>query len=159
MTYAFKTGLVYFPTKWLKSLLMKRDATELKNRLLHFPLIKHHAKTTFTANRFPNALAKNGFRLKSNQPQFTKGKGKAEPFTQSMKRLHRNTKTYKLFANMHMSYNKCFQANICSLMLHIMKTMCWESTKILENQILELKGLGRKAITKRDYIGQAYFPE
>lgn len=90
-----------------KSLLMKRDATELKNRLLHFPLIKHQATTTFTANRFPNALAKNGFRLKSNQPQFTKGKGKAEPFTQSMKQLHRNTKTYKLLANMRMSYSKC----------------------------------------------------
>lgn len=75
---------------------MKRDATELKNRLLHFPLIKHQASTTFTANRFPNALAKNGFRLKNNQPQFTKGKGKAELFTQSMRRPHRNTKTNKL---------------------------------------------------------------
>lgn len=68
-----RPGFVYFPTK------ITFDETRCyraKNRLLHFPLIKHQATTTFTANRFPNALAKNGFRLKSNQPQFTKGKGK-----------------------------------------------------------------------------------
>ncbi len=103
---------MYFPTKWLKPLLMKRDATELKNRLLHFPLIKHPASTTFTANIFPNALAKNGFRLKSNQPQLTKGKGKAELFTQSMRRPHRDTKTYKLCASVHMSYGKYYDSNV-----------------------------------------------
>lgn len=107
--YALKTDqAVQFSTKQFKYLLMKQDATEQQNRLLHFPLIKHQASTTFTANRFLNALAENGFRLKSNQSQFTKGKGKAELFTQSAKRLDtRNTKTYKLLAKMYMSYSTC----------------------------------------------------
>lgn len=72
---------------------MKRDATELKNRLLYCPEKKHRASTRITANRLPNALAKNGFCLKSNQPQFIKGKGKTELFTQSPRR-QRNKETY-----------------------------------------------------------------
>lgn len=69
---------------------MERDATKLQNRLLYCPEKKHQTSTRITANRLPNALAKSGFCLKSNQPQFTKGKGNTELFTQSPRRQQIN---------------------------------------------------------------------
>lgn len=84
---------------------MKRDATELKNRLLYCPEKKHQASTRITANRLPNALAKNGFCLNSNQPQFTKGKGKTKLFTQSQRRQHKHKKytlSYNVNDKMHL---------------------------------------------------------
>lgn len=80
---------------------MKQDATELQNRLRYCTEKKHEATNRITVNRLPNALAKNGFCLKSNQPQFTKGKGTTELFTQSPRRqqIHISQINFKLMTH------------------------------------------------------------